>query len=51
LPKLAKDVANANVPITWKLQAPAAAAKYELTVTSSSGLSQTLRLEIRKSIY
>jgi hypothetical protein len=51
LPKLAKDAASGNLPVTWKIQAPGVAAQYELTVTSSSGLSQSLRLEIRKSIY
>jgi hypothetical protein len=50
LPKLPKDAKNTNVPITWRVQA-GPTGSYELTVTSSTGLSQTLKVEIRKSIY
>ncbi len=50
VPKLAKDARDANVPITWRVQA-GPTGSYELTVTSSAGLSQTLKVEIRKSIY
>ena len=39
----------ATCPVTWKVQA-GPTGKYEFTVTSSSGLSQTLPVEIRKSI-
>jgi hypothetical protein len=50
VPKLPKDAKNANVPITWRVQA-GPTGSYELNVTANSGLSQTLKVEIRKSIY
>jgi hypothetical protein len=50
VPKLANDAKAGNVPITWRMQA-GPTGRYELVVTTSSGLAQTLRVEIRKSIY
>jgi hypothetical protein len=50
VPRLAKDARSGNFPVTWKVQA-GSTGSYELTVTSGSGLSQALRLEIRQSIY
>jgi hypothetical protein len=41
---------GASVPITWRVRA-GATGRHELTVTTASGLSQTVRVEIRKSIY
>jgi hypothetical protein len=51
VPPLAKDARGANVPITWKLQAGPNTGKFELSVTSGSGLSQTLPVEIKKPIF
>jgi hypothetical protein len=50
VPKLPTGARSDNYPLTWKAQA-GPIGKYELTVRSSSGLSQTIRVEIRKSIY
>jgi hypothetical protein len=50
VPALSKNARSGNVPVTWKVRAGPTGA-YDLTVTSSSGLSQKLRVEIRKSIY
>lgn len=50
LPKAAPDAKTGNVPITWRVQA-GPTGRHELVVTTGSGLSQTVRVDIRKSIY
>ena len=50
VPRLPQGARNANVPITWRVRA-GPTGSHEFTVTSSSGSSQTLAVEIRKSIY
>ena len=44
------DAKSGNVPVTWKVQA-GPTGKYEFTVKSSSGLSQTIPVEIKKPIF
>jgi hypothetical protein len=41
---------NKNRPVTWRVQA-GSTGKYELTVKSSAGVSQTIPVEIRKGIF
>jgi hypothetical protein len=50
LPPLPAGVRNGNVPVTWKVRA-GPIGKYEVTVQSSAGLVQRLRVEIRRSIF
>ena len=50
VPRRLKDAGTSNVPITWRVRA-GPTGSYELNVTSSSGLAQKLKVEIRKSIY
>jgi hypothetical protein len=50
VPKLPEGQKTGNVPLTWTVQA-GPTGRYELTVSSSAGASQTLKVEIRKSIY
>jgi hypothetical protein len=50
VPKLPRDAKNTTLPITWRVQA-GPTGSHEFLVTASSGLSQTLKVEIRKSIY
>ena len=49
IPRLPKGAKSDNYPVTWKVKA-GPTGKYEFTVKSSTGLSQTLPVEIRKSI-
>jgi hypothetical protein len=50
VPALPGDARNANIPITWRVRA-GPTGSHKFTVTSSSGVSQTLEVVIRKSIY
>jgi hypothetical protein len=50
VPRRPKDAKSPYVPITWRVQA-GTTGSYEFHVTTSSGLAQTLKVEIRKSIY
>jgi hypothetical protein len=50
VPALPKEVRSDNYPITWKVRA-GPTGTYQLTVRSSGGLAQALRVEIRRSIY
>ena len=50
LPPPAVGAKGGNVPITWRVQA-GATGRHELVVTAGSGLSQTIHVDIRKSIY
>lgn len=50
VPPLPPGINAGNVPITWKVQA-GPTGKYDLTVTSSAGPSQSLAVEIRKAIF
>ncbi len=51
VPPLPKDARGANVPITLRVQAGPGTGKLEMTVKSSSGLAQTLPVEIKKPIF
>jgi hypothetical protein len=50
VPRLPRTARSSTIPITWRVQA-GPTGSHEFTVTSSFGLSQTLKVEIRKSIY
>ena len=50
VPRLPNGVQAGNVPVTWKVRA-GPTGRYEVTVTSSAGSAQTLRLEIRQPIF
>jgi hypothetical protein len=50
VPPLPRGARRGNVPVTWKVRA-GPTGQYELTVKSSAGPAQTLRVEIRKPIY
>ena len=49
VPRPAKDARSSNVPVTWKIQA-GSLGKYDITVKSSAGPSQTIPVEIKKGI-
>jgi hypothetical protein len=50
VPKLPPGAAGGNVPVTWKVQSGPVGC-YEFTLQSSAGPAQTLRVEIKKSIF
>jgi hypothetical protein len=50
VPPLPRDAGNSTIPITWRVRA-GPTGSHRFSVTSNSGLSQTLQVEIRKSIY
>jgi hypothetical protein len=50
VPSLAKGAKTSNSPVTWKVRA-GPVGKYELTVKTSSGASQTVPVEIRKGVF
>jgi hypothetical protein len=50
VPAPPKDARNSTTPITWRVRA-GPTGSHQFSVTSSSGFSQTLEVEIRKSIY
>jgi hypothetical protein len=50
VPKLAAGVKSGNRPVTWKVRA-GPTGKYEFTVRSSAGVSQTVRVEIKSGIF
>jgi hypothetical protein len=50
VPRPAGDAANRSQPVTWKVRA-GATGQYQLTVKTSTGLSQKLSLEIKSPIF
>jgi hypothetical protein len=50
LPPLARDAKSGNRPVTWKVRA-ADVGKYKFTVETSSGLSQSVPVEIKRPIF
>ena len=50
VPKLPPGTRPTNVPLTWRVQA-GVTGSYEFKVTSSAGMTEALKVEIRKSIY
>ena len=50
VPALPRGVRSGNRPVTWKVQA-GPTGPYTLTVRSSSGLSQTIRVEIKATLF
>jgi hypothetical protein len=50
VPKRPAGAASANLPVTWKVRA-GPAGKHALTVRSSAGLSQAVRVQIKSTIF
>jgi hypothetical protein len=50
VPKLAPDAQGGNRPVTWKVRA-GRTGKYEFTVKSGSGATQTVPVEIKSAIF
>jgi hypothetical protein len=50
VPRLPRDAQGGNRPVTWKVRA-GATGKHELTITSSSGATQTVPVEIKSAIF
>ncbi len=50
VPRLPRDARSTTIPITWRVQVGPTGA-HEFIMTSSFGMSQTLKVDIRKSIY
>jgi hypothetical protein len=51
VPKRPAGASRANLPVTWKVRAGATGGQHALTVRSSAGQSQTLRVQIKSAIF
>src|SRR5262249_18468175 len=50
VPKLPRDAKSGNRPVTWKVRA-GPTGKYEFTVKTRSGLTQTIPVEVKNPIF
>jgi hypothetical protein len=51
VPKRPAGASRANLPVTWKVRAGTTGGQHALTVRSSAGQSQTLRVQIKSAIF
>jgi hypothetical protein len=49
VPPLPADAARRTSPVTWKVRSPGRGGRYELKVTSSTGVSQTQKVTIQSN--